>query len=89
MSAFGATLQSGEQDGNEKPGKQQHKARGEKEDGGGESGWAGEGASHQEFDLMRTVTMDTASVWLLHVLRHSGGSDIFRDFLQLFDEVSS
>lgn len=45
--------------------------------------------SHREFDLMRTVAMVTAYVRLFHGVRHSGGSDVFPDVLQLFDETSS
>lgn len=57
---------------------------------GGGGGGVGDGSeSHQEIDLMRTVTMVTASAQLLHVARRSGGRDIFQAVLQLFDEVSS
>lgn len=51
-------------------------------EGGGEG--VGDGSeSHQEIDLMRTVTMVTASARLLHVVRRSGGRDSFEVVLPI------
>lgn len=92
MSGFGATPQSGERRGERKNQANTNIKHGERRrmEVVRVAGrvWGGGGA-HQEFHLMRTVTMVTASVRLLHVMRRSGGSDIFQDVLQLLDEVST